>query len=282
MKELNRPRVWNFTRSRDFIRAYDLWARKYIRGYTRRSFAKWANISSPNFLTLVIADKRSLSEAWLGGFVRAAKLSHSESKYIESLVRLEHTTDDGERELLLQKMHDVLAIEPTVNLVGDLLELVRSPVTWTLYHMLSLADQESSAFWFRSRLIKKLGVKEIRDALELIARLGLAEIQDNGRLVPKSTKIESSDQFESAQNRIFHRFVLDEAKANLEAVAPEDRSYGSLTVAVSHSQEEEFKKEISRFGRRLLEKYGSMQPIDGNLFRVNLQLYPLTQSEKKS
>lgn len=276
------PKAWDFTSTRAYIGAFDLWAKQYWKKYSRRAFASWGKISSPNCLTLIVNGKRSLSKGWLLGFVRAAKLENTEAKYLGLLVDLEHSTDFNEREEILQKMHSTLHSNSILSIAGDHLELVRNPNAWTLYHMLSLSDQNGEAFWFKSRLIKKLSVDEIREAIDLLKRLNLVVESNKGVLRAKESKLESGDQFQSAENRIFHRHALDEAKHALEDIPIEKRNFGSLTIAIPFNREEEFKKEINQFGLRLLEKYESATQVNGNLFRINIQLYPLTEMEKQS
>jgi|GEM_PF-2211016 len=278
----SKPRTWDFTSTRAYICAFDLWARQNWKKYSRRAFASWGKISSPNCLTLIINGKRVLSRAWLPGFIRAAKLERTEGIYLELLMDLEHSTDFAEREKILETMRTTLQSNSIFSIAGDHLELVRNPNAWTIYHMLSLEGQNGEAFWFKSRLIEKLSVVEIREATELLKRLGLVSETKEGVLQAKESKLESADQFRSAENRIFHRYILEEANMALENISIDERSFGSLTISIPLEKEEEFKQEINCFGRKLLKKYEFTNPVNGNLFRVNLQLYPLTEMEKQS
>jgi uncharacterized protein (TIGR02147 family) len=276
------PRAWDFTSTQEYVRGLDLWAKQHWKGYSRRAFASWGKIPSPNCLSLIVNGKRSLSNGWLRGFIRAAKLENTEATYLELLINLEQSTAIERREEILQKMHSVLNSESIISIVGDRLELIRNQNAWTLYHMLGLVDQNGDPFWFKSRLRQKISVSEIREALELLKRLKLVTELPSGALEAQAAMLESGDQFQSAENRIFHRFALEESRHALESIPIEQRNFGSLTITIPIQREEEFKEEVNRFGKKLLEKYGSAKRVHGNLFRINLQLYPLTQMEKHS
>jgi uncharacterized protein (TIGR02147 family) len=277
VKALEKPRAWNFVSTREFVAAFDTWARCHHRGYSRRAFARWAGVASPNFLTLIISGKRPLSRIWLGPFVKAAKLDALEREYLSLLVDLESSSSAQVREGLVEAMDKLLNEASVTSLAGDRLALLRNPVAWTLLHMLGLEGQDGQPKWFKSRLRKKLSVPELRQSLDLLERLGLLETLPDGSLRAREARLLSPDQLEKAQNYEFHRFVLSEASEILETLDPRERAFGSLTVVVARDKETEFRAEVARFGQQLLKKYGMEGKVDGDLFRMNLQLYPLTQ-----
>jgi uncharacterized protein (TIGR02147 family) len=272
-----RPQAWDFLTTREFVAAFDAWARGHLRGYSRRAFARWAKIPSANALTVIISGERHLSQTWLGPFVRGAKLSDDEAEYLGKLVELESATDRKRREELLESIQLLVAKRGVTSLAGDTLELLRNPLAWTLYSMTGLAGQDGTPKWFKSRLVEKVAMPEIHKALDLLVRLDLVERDERGALRAKAVHLESPDQFKDAQNSAFHRHVLGEAGRVLDTYAPATRAFGSLTLTVDAEDEAAFRDEVNRFGRKMLKKYGKPGPLRGQLFRVNIQLYPLTE-----
>ncbi len=282
MNLLPRPLVWNYLSSRDFVVAYDDWAKGSLRGYSRRTFSRWAQISSPNAITLIVSGKRKLSREWLPGFVRGAKLLPVEGNYLALLVDLEMASDRETRERLLEEAYRLVSRNNGVSLAGDTLTLLKNPLAWTLYHMLTLKGQDGSAKWFKAKLLNRHAVPEIQQGLLLLERLKLAERLPNGSLKAKANQLESSDQIKAEQNASFHRHVLSEATQFIDNHEPAQRAFGSLTVVVPEDRAEEFKAEVNKFGRMLLKKYDVSAPASGTLYRLNVQLYPLTLQESES
>jgi uncharacterized protein (TIGR02147 family) len=143
--------------------------------------------------------------------------------------------------------------------------------------MIQLRDQKDEAKWFKNRLIQKVSVTDIRESLGLLGRLGLAAVGVNKKWKALGTRIESPDQIQAAENARFHSSVLREGMDVLETYAPSERSFGSLTLSISKDKEEELKSEIARFGRMLAKKYQNTEADE--IFRLNIQLYPLTKTE---
>lgn len=270
-----KPCIWNFLSTRDYVTAYDEWARTSLRGYSRRAFSRWAHISSPNALTLVISGKRRLSKDWLPGFIQAAKLQGDEAKFLELLARLENSPDRLEREKLLEDAYSLVSTNSHLSLAGTTLTLIHNPLAWTLYHMIEIPGQDGSAKWFKAHLRRKVPVPEIQEGLELLLRLGLAVRKPSGALQGQSLHIESPDQIREAQNASFHRHVLAEAARFIDENEPAERAFGSGTLLVPEDRVEEFRAEVNKFGRKLLQQY-EKSGARARLYRFNIQVYPLT------
>lgn len=201
-----------------------------------------------------------------------------EAKYFRRLSEWEESRDFQKREDLMSQMSEILQEGSVTSLAGDLLDLVQNPLAWTLFFMMELKNQKADAWWFKNRLIQKYSIPQIRQALAVLERQELIS-ENQGQYQAKLKKIESPDQFEKVQNFIFHRHMIDESHQALEHIPQAKRNFGSLTVAIPKDKIEKFKKEINNFGKDLLHRYGGVPKVEGELFRVNVQLYPLTKLE---
>lgn len=181
----DQPITTNYLSTRDFVVAFDQWARQKLPGYSRRSFARWAKVVSPNFVTLVINGARPLTEKWLEGFISAAKLPKEESLHLQQLSKFENTRSSIEREQLLLDIHKSLAKFKSKSLSYNQLELLTHPVAWTIYHMLDLVDQKSNPLWIKQRLrFLKIPGPDILQAFSILKSLGLVATID-GKLQSK-------------------------------------------------------------------------------------------------
>ena len=274
-----RPLAWEYLNSREFIASYDLWAQTYRKNYSRRAFAKWARIKSPNFLTLVIHGKRSLRNSWLTSFARAAQLKTHEAAYLQLMVKLEKGLDSTEQLKILNQMHEILEKHRIRSEAAQTLSLIRRPLAWDLLQMSDLVGASWDAKWFRRRLRRAASVPEIRECLELLRDNGLiAQTKSNGIEVIER-HLTTPDQVQKAENARFHEYVLNEGLEVLATHTAEERSFGSLTLSVTESRIDDLKREISTFGKSLIRKYGESKSVDGEVFRMNIQLYSLTQSK---
>ena len=281
MAKISRPLAWDYLSSREFVVAYDAWAtRHFRRNYSRRTFARWAGVKSANFLTLVISGKRRLSGDWLKAFSRGAKLSESETLYLSKLSRLESHSASTDQLAVLDEISTLLAEQGANSEAVRALELSRSPLAWDILQLIDLADCDGTELWFRKRLRRSCNVKEVREALALLLSLKMIEKSDASKYRSCPRHIETPDQIQKAENARFHKFILDEAHVALDELDAEQRSFGSLTIGVDKSKIPSLRKELSAFGKMISRKYASNEPVNGEVVRLNLQLYPITHSLK--
>lgn len=278
---MKRPNALNYLATLEYVVDYDSWAKKGRPGYSKRNFAKWAKIKSPNFISLLISKKRTLKGEWLNKFILASQMTPPEVLHFKKISSFENAKTSFERERIFSEIKHQLNQEGLTNLATDQLEILTTPNVWTLYHMLDLSDQQSTPLWFKHRLrFLKMTGAEIDEALKMLQRLDLTKRQD-GILQSKQKQLVSPDQIKSQSNVIYHKHILTEAALVLDEISADERAFGSMTATVSRDKISDLKKEISKFGQHLMTKYSSKEPVDGEVFRLNIQLYPLTKKRNE-
>jgi uncharacterized protein (TIGR02147 family) len=276
-----RPVLRNYLCIRDFVADFDRWAKTNLRGYSRRAFARWGNIESPNFLTLVIKGQRALKGQWLDGFIKAAGLETLDAKYLKLLSQFENTRNADDRGLVLEEIKEHLKDHGQKSIAGDQLEILTNPVAWTVYHMMDLIDHSKSPIWFKKRIrFLNLDTEKIIESISILKRIGLIKESESSYLSLEH-QLYSPDQIQKDSNHRFHKNILEESLNALENLEPSERSFGSLTATVREDQISELKKEVGKFGQLLLKKYSSKGKVEGEVYRMNIQLYPLTKKESE-
>lgn len=273
------PKPTDFLSTKEYVIAFDTWAQKSMSNYSRRSFAKWAKIASPNFVTLICQGKRSLNGSWLTGFIKASKLDESQANHLQALSNLENTKDPKTRSKLLSDIQENLSNLKIESLAQTQLDSLINPTTWTIYHMFDLADQKPNPSWIKHRLrFLRLSIPEISKIITNLKSIGLLTLKEE-RLISQKKLIFSPDQIKNQTNALFHKYVLQEASEVIDLIEPTERSFGSMTATVQRDKIDQLKSEIGRFGKYITEKYASTEPVDGEVVRLNIQLYPLTSKD---
>ncbi len=276
---MKKPSTLNYLSTWDYVAAFDLWAQKNKPGYSKRNFAKWAKIKSPNFVSLLISQKRNLKGAWLNQFIIASQLSDTEGAYLRKLSLFENAKSSKEREKILEQIQSQFNKVEFSVLAGDQLEVLTDPKVWTLYHMLDLVDQQSTPIWFKQRLrfLKLTGI-QIDESFKRLKRLNLIEVKD-GSFQSKQKQLVSPDQIKNQTNSAYHKKILKEATIVLDELDPTERAFGSMTATVSKDKINDLKNEINKFGKYITAKYASNESVEGEVIRLNIQLYPLTKKQ---
>jgi len=278
------PTPLDYMSLKEFLVDCEKWAQKKSKNsYSRRNLARKAGIKSPNFLGLVISGKRRLIKNWLHGFAKAAHLTHQELNYIELLDQIENQKDPIQQLEFLSKIEKILESLKTPSKSSSILKLLQTPLAWDIIQMMDLDDCAHQAIWFKQRSRRNYSVPEILAALKLLTEHDLIakEQTDQGlRYKILQRHLSTPDQIKPAENMKFHAHILNESLEVLKTINPSDRSFGSLTIGLNQSKIEEFKNEINIFAKKLIRKYGDKTEPLNEVFRLNVQLYPITQQSK--
>lgn len=274
---MKKPNALNYLTTWDYVKDYDLWAQKNRTGYSKRTFAKWAKVQSPNFISLLISKKRTLKGEWLEKFISTSQMTANESAHFRRLSDFENAKSTSEREKIFVEIRTKLTHDGSANLVLDQLEILTQPELWILYHMLDLSDQQATALWFKHRLrFLKMSGAQVDEAFKTLQRLGLVE-REKEVFHSKEKRLNSPDQIKAQSNATYHKHILQESALALVELSAEERAFGSMTATVEQEKIQDLKNEINKFGQYLMSKYASKGSVDGEVFRINIQLYPLTK-----
>lgn len=276
-----RPSAMDHLSLRDFAIAFDAWATEARSlNYSRRSFARWCGVKSPNFMSLVLSGQRRLQGEWLEAFIRGSKVSEDEANYLRLLSLLEDQDDPSLQNDVLLKIEKMLEKSGATSQSLKLLQLSKDTLAWDLLQLFDLEGCDGEAMWMKGRLRRPTTIPQIRACLDNLLSLGLLQKDGDGKLRSVHRHLATPDQVKSAENMRFHLLLLSEAQNVLRDHDPQDRSYGSLTIGVAASQWEALKGEITAFGKSLIRKYSVAPGKAEEVVRLNLQLYPLTQPPK--
>lgn len=274
---MKKPNALNYLATWEYVKDFDIWAQQHRSGYSKRNFAKWAKVQSPNFISLLISKKRALKSDWLDKFILTSQMAANEAAHFRRLSDFENAKSTSEREKLFIEIRTKLNHESGANFILGQLEILTKPELWILYHMLDLSDQQSTSLWFKHRLrFLKMNGAQIDDGLKALQKLGLVQ-KENEVYQSKEKQLTSPDQIKAQSNAIYHKHILQESQSALDLLTPDERAFGSMTATVANEKISDLKKEINKFGQYLMSKYASKEPVDGEVFRINIQLYPLTK-----
>lgn len=164
------------------------------------------------------------------------------------------------------------------------------------YKNLSLETSEMIAFWQHYAIMAVLQLKDLKATDRNISNrlnipLGIVwecldrlEKLDLVRRTPKGWELTGKNvatptDISSGVLREGHRQYIEKAMSSLEADPVDIRDISGITMAISKSRLKEAKKMIQEFRRKLCI-YLEDGPLD-SVYRLNVQLFPLTQESKK-
>jgi uncharacterized protein (TIGR02147 family) len=132
-----------------------------------------------------------------------------------------------------------------------------------------------------SRLRPKIKAAEVREALETLEKLKLAFRDLNGRWRQTDAHITFAEGWKSVAVREFQLHSLDQAKAALEAVPPDQREISMVTLTTSSNLAIRIRERIQEFREEIVGMVKSDELSPNSVQQVILCAFPLTSENGK-
>jgi len=274
-------RIFDYTDYRQFLK--DTYAELKSKGrqFSFRYFAKMAGLSSSGYLKMVMDGERNLSANSINQFAKALKLSAKEADYFETLVLLNQSKAETERDFYLTRLS---ALKPVATLTGiakDQFEYFTQNHYVVIREMVALPDFTEEATWIAERISPPIKPKDVVTAIEALLRLGLLVRNAAGKLVQRDASLSTAAEVSSLEVFQFHRGMLDAAKSALMTVSSDRRDVTSLTIPVPIATMGLIKEKIQALREDIIALINRGSADYTEVFQLNIQLFPVTSAEKK-
>jgi uncharacterized protein (TIGR02147 family) len=272
------PSVFAYSDYRSFMR--DAFAEKKAScRFSWREFAKRAGYASPVFLKLVAEGKSSLSEEGIERVGLALGLTDKEQEFFRLLVSFTHEESNAQKQKLFSEMRKVAALCKNQIVEANLYDYYKE---W--YHSVirELASNVSSEVEISKLLVPKIPLPRVKASLALLLKLGLLERDSNGKYTQTSKHLTTGENVSSMAVRKHHENMGALAVVAMEEVEKEERDISGITMGLSKAGFEAIKAELANFRRRVKEIAVQSESEEESVYRINLQLFPLSKTIRKT
>jgi len=272
-------RVMEYQNFRIYVRDFYT-ERKSGSGFTWRDFAKLAGYSSPVFLKLVCDGKANLSEVGLERVANAMGLVGADLQYFRALVNFNQEKDSAKKKELFKELR-AIAKDNEMTLVGeDQYDYYESWVNPVLRELVPQVPEATPA-QMADMLAFDTQAAEVKKALKLLQKVGLLNKDAEGKFEQSSKAITTGNiEVASLSVREMHRQMGELAVRSLDEVPVNERDISGLTLGVSEDAYYRITKEIEDFRRRVASIV-MQDTVEDRVYRLNVQLFPLTKKIKK-
>jgi len=275
--------VYGYTNYRQYLKDYYDFKKDSCKGFSYRSFSKSAGFSSPNYLKLVSEGTRNISLDACEKFVKALALEGQMADYFATLVQMNQSKLDREKELFLTKLKNLTPQSKKRELNLENLKYLSNWLHPVLREIVELEDFDESPYWISRRLTSNASLNEISSALSFLKKENFLVSNQDGKLVAQDNMVISSDEVKNIAIRNYHRQMLSQATESLDTVAMEDREFGALTIVLPESATDELKYKLKKF-RQELHQWAtqvSEESKSNQVIQLNFQMFPQTKKAKK-
>ncbi|WP_413583368.1 TIGR02147 family protein [Bdellovibrio sp. HCB288] len=256
------PEIARYTCYRAFLRDFFEYRKSMRSGFSYRQFANLVGLKSPNYLQLVIQEKRNLTETTGRRLAEALKLNAKEVNYFEALIRLQNSENEEARVKAQKNIHACLR-----KLLAQFVQEDSSEILNKWYHMLIremvlLNDFEPSGEYISKRMNGIINTDEAERSLKFLLNSGY--LKNSGGVYEQSEPVLDTgvDIFNHDFMQAFHAQTLKVWSQNIEQLGYKNQELGLLNIPIPKSKLPELQERMRQFQDEIIGWSQSQKDCD--------------------
>lgn len=270
--------IFEFYDYRLYMRTFYEQRKKYS-VFSWREFSKLAGFTSPNYMKVVCDGKSRLSKAGIEKVSNAMGLLEYEKIYFQKLVKLDEARDESSKKQVLEEIREMSKEYKIRMLDGDAFLYFESwlnPVLRELVQMNPGAKPLTLAKLCRPYT----SATEVRKSLDFMVQAGIIKKVKEYHYRQTGKIVSGSSEVMPLALRSMHRQMAEFAKDSIDSVPVSKRYFSGITMAVTSSEYKEIINELEKFRHKILQIASGVK-TGQKVYRLNLQLFPLTKSQEE-
>ena len=246
--------------------------------FSWREFSKIAGFSSSSYMKVVCDGKSKLSRIGVERTGAAMGLVGFEMEYFRAMVEFGQAATEEKKKAAYENMLAIAKVHKVRVLEGDLFEFYDSwqnPVVRELAPLMPGATPGEIA----KKCYPEISAAEVQRSLNFLTKAGLLKKAGDSSFVQAETSITGTPDATRLALRGMHRQMSKLATPALD-LPVEQRNFSGVTMGVSRESYERIVKVLDECRRQIIAIAADDKDID-QVYRLNLQLFPLTKNVKE-
>ncbi len=270
----NNIKIYNYLDYRQFCHDWYKFKKNSDKEFTFKSFAKLADLKSPNYFQRIVSGKRNLSEKHLPGFKRAMNLSDHEYEYFKTLLHFDNASDSIKKTKFFNQLVSMRKIKGVHQISNNQLKYLDKwwyPIIRELVTIINFNEDYSI---LASSCIPKISESQAKAAVNYLLKNRYIKKSQTGLYEQQDPILSTGDEVRSLFVKKFHRENLSIGSELVDLISPEEREVSSINFSVSQKRYEKIKEEIQKFRRQLLNLVESDDDLPEKVYSASFQLFP--------
>ena len=246
--------------------------------FSWREFSKIAGFTSSSYMKVVCDGKSKLSRIGVERTGAAMGLVGFEMEYFRAMVEFGQASTEEKKKAAYENMLAIAKVHKVRVLEGDLFEFYDSwqnPVVRELAPLMPGATPGEIA----KKCYPEISAAEVQQSLNFLTKAGLLKKAGDSAFVQAETSITGTPDATRLALRGMHRQMSKLATPALD-LPVEQRNFSGVTMGVSRESYERIVKVLDECRRQIIAIAADDKTID-QVYRLNLQLFPLTKNVKE-
>ena len=246
--------------------------------FSWREFSKIAGFTSSSYMKVVCDGKSKLSRIGVERTGAAMGLVGFEMEYFRAMVDFGQAATEEKKKAAYENMLAIAKVHKVRVLEGDLFEFYDSwqnPVVRELAPLMPGATPGEIA----KKCYPEMTAAEVQQSLNFLTKAGLLKKAGDSAFVQAETSITGTPDATRLALRGMHRQMSKLATPALD-LPVEQRNFSGVTMGVSRESYERIVEVLDECRRQIIAIAADDKNID-QVYRLNLQLFPLTKNVKE-
>lgn len=246
--------------------------------FSWREFSKIAGFTSSSYMKVVCDGKSKLSRIGVERTGAAMGLVGFEMEYFRAMVEFGQAATEEKKKAAYENMLAIAKVHKVRVLEGDLFEFYDSwqnPVIRELAPLMPGATPGEIA----KKCYPEMTAAEVQQSLNFLTKAGLLKKAGDSAFVQAETSITGTPDATRLALRGMHCQMSKLATPALD-LPVEQRNFSGVTMGVSRESYERIVKVLDECRRQIIAIAADDKNID-QVYRLNLQLFPLTKNVKE-
>ena len=262
--------------------------RQYMRDYYEerkrrsvfswREFSKIAGFTSSSYMKVVCDGKSKLSRIGVERTGTAMGLAGFEMEYFRAMVEYGQAATEAKKKAAYEKMLGIAKVHKVRVMEGDLFEFYDSwqnPVVRELAPLMRGATPGEMA----KACYPEVTAAEVQKSLNFLTKAGLLKKAGDDAFVLAETSIRGTPDATRLALRGMHRQMSRLATPAID-LPVEERHFSGVTMGLSRESFSKIENVLDECRRKIVAIAAEDKNID-QVYRLNLQLFPLTKKAKE-
>ena len=246
--------------------------------FSWREFSKIAGFSSSSYMKVVCDGKSKLSRIGVERTGTAMGLVGFEMEYFRAMVEYGQAESETKKKAAYENMLAIAKVHKVRVMEGDLFEFYDSwqnPVVRELAPLMPGATPGEIA----KKCIPEVSAAEVQQSLGFLTKAGLLKKAGDNAFVQAETSIAGTPDATRLALRGMHRQMSKLATPAVD-LPVDERHFSGVTMGLSRTSYERIAHVLDECRRQIIAIAAEDKDID-QVYRLNLQLFPLTQRVKE-
>lgn len=272
-----RPNIFVFHDYRQFLVEWLAYLKSTDKTLSIRKIGKEAGVSAA-YLSLVLAQKRSLSESRAVQLAKVLRLSLAEQSFFKWIVILDEAPTQSKRHKAFQKIKRFTQYQESNE---NQIEAFRYMSEWYYVAIRELAadpDFRGDIKWIQKRLIKHVSSADIEKSLNFLIERKFLIKNETGTYTQPNRNIDCHGGVYQMSLNQFHQQILQLTSEMIDSLPREKRNLTGYTYLMSTESYQEVAHILEDVKNKLrdIEDRDRLKNDEKNVYHVELITIPLT------